>query len=179
MKIIEAAKNKYKQPNLDCINLLTSILLCYPELGIIAYEPHSRGDRMYLSYIIEKVISDKECKQLENFIQESIFAYQFLEKLETEIIEVEVCIKEKATFVNVRRDIKTFFQPELRLISNLVREKLTKDLPVNEKDRIALADIILTQTEKIDTTLASLKLNPPKEHMVGVRDDGKVIVYND
>lgn len=179
MKIIEAAKNKYKRPNMDCINLLTSMLLCYPDLSIIAYEPHRDGDRMYLSYIIEKVISDEECKQLEDFVQESIFAYQFLEKLEAEIIEVKVDIKENATFVNVRRDIKTFFQPELRLISTIVNDKLTKDMPIREKDRLTLADMILTQTEKIDTTLASLKLNPPREHMVGVRDDGKVLVYND
>ena len=37
---------------------------------------------------------------------------------------------------------------------------------------------VLTQLELIDTMLGSLKINPVEEKMVGIRENGRVIVYN-
>lgn len=179
MRAIEATREKNKRPNMDCVNLLTSILLCYPEISMIAFEPHQREEKIFLSYIIEKVIKDEECKLLEDFIQDSLLSYQFLEKINSDFVEIEVEVKEKATFVNIKRDIQTFFQTEISLINNIVKEKLLKDLPPNTQERVPIVEATLTQLETIDTTLASLKLNPAKEHMIGIREDGRVIVYND
>ena len=38
---------------MDCINLLTSILLCYPEISEISVEPEN--EEVYISYTINEI----------------------------------------------------------------------------------------------------------------------------
>ena len=64
---------------MDCINLLTSILLCYPEISEISVEPEN--EEVYISYTINEILSNTELKQIKEFIQDSILTYQYLEDL--------------------------------------------------------------------------------------------------
>ena len=45
--------NKGKRPNMDGINLLVSILLCYPEIGTVSYEPGT--DALHFSFALMEV----------------------------------------------------------------------------------------------------------------------------
>lgn len=165
-----------KKPNMDCINLLTSILLCYPEISEISVEPEN--EEVYISYTINEILSNTELKQIKEFIQDSILTYQYLEDLIPEKNDVVLEIKEKATFINIIRDVKTFSHGELRLLNEIIKDKFGKKL-INELDYVPLVNTsVLTQLELIDTMLGSLKINPVEEKMVGIRENGRVIVYN-
>ena len=47
-----------KKPNMDCINLLTSILLCYPEISEISVEPEH--EEVYISYTVDRILNDED-----------------------------------------------------------------------------------------------------------------------
>ena len=50
-----------KKPNMDCVNLLTSVLIYYPEISKISIEP---DEKIYINYIIQKILTDEEIEKI-------------------------------------------------------------------------------------------------------------------
>ena len=104
--------------------------------------------------------------------------YHYLEKTQVGCDEVKVNIEEKATFITIKRDMKTFSHGELRLINTLINEEFG-ELLIMDTDKIPMIDsTMLAQMDLIDTMFASLKINPVVEKMIGIREAGRVIVFN-
>lgn len=164
-----------KKPNMDCVNLLTSVLIYYPEISKISIEP---DEKIYINYIIQKILTDEEIEKTRTLLEECLKSYHYLEKTQVERNEVKVNIEEKATFITIKRDMKTFSHGELRLINTLINEEFG-ELLIMDTDKIPMIDsTMLAQMDLIDTMFASLKINPVVEKMIGIREAGRVIVFN-
>lgn len=171
---ITKIKNE-KKPNMDCVNLLTSVLIYYPEISKISIEP---DEKIYINYIIQKILTDEEIEKTRTLLEECLKSYHYLEKTQVECDEVKVNIEEKATFITIKRDMKTFSHGELRLINTLINEEFG-ELLIMDTDKIPMIDsTMLAQMDLIDTMFASLKINPVVEKMIGIREAGRVIVFN-
>lgn len=164
-----------KKPNMDCVNLLTSVLIYYPEISKISIEP---DEKIYINYIIQKILTDEEIEKTRTLLEECLKSYHYLEKTQVECDEVKINIEEKATFITIKRDMKTFSYGELRLINTLINEEFG-ELLIMDTDKIPMIDsTMLAQMDLIDTMFASLKINPVVEKMIGIREAGRVIVFN-
>lgn len=164
-----------KKPNMDCVNLLTSVLIYYPEISKISIEP---DEKIYINYIIQKILTDEEIEKTRTLLEECLKSYHYLEKTQVECDEVKINIEEKATFITIKRDMKTFSHGELRLINTLINEEFG-ELLIIDTDKIPMIDsTMLAQMDLIDTMFASLKINPVVEKMIGIREAGRVIVFN-
>lgn len=164
-----------KKPNMDCVNLLTSVLIYYPEISKISIEP---DEKIYINYIIQKILTDEEIEKTRTLLEECLKSYHYLEKTQVECDEVKINIEEKATFITIKRDMKTFSHGELRLINTLINEEFG-ELLIMDTDKILMIDsTMLAQMDLIDTMFASLKINPVVEKMIGIREAGRVIVFN-
>lgn len=164
-----------KKPNMDCVNLLTSVLIYYPEISKISIEP---DEKIYINYIIQKILTDEEIEKTRTLLEECLKSYHYLEKTQVECDEVKINIEEKATFITIKRDMKTFSHGELRLINTLINEDFG-ELLIMDTDKIPMIDsTMLAQMDLIDTMFASLKINPVVEKMIGIREAGRVIVFN-
>lgn len=164
-----------KKPNMDCVNLLTSVLIYYPEISKISIEP---DEKIYINYIIQKILTDEEIEKTRTLLEECLKSYHYLEKTQVECDEVKINIEEKATFITIKRDMKTFSHGELRLINTLINEEFG-ELLIMDTDKIPMIDsTMLAQIDLIDTMFVSLKINPVVEKMIGIREAGRVIVFN-
>ena len=164
-----------KKPNMDCVNLLTSVLIYYPEISKISIEP---DEKIYINYIIQKILTDEEIEKTRTLLEECLKSYHYLEKTQVECDEVKINIEEKATFITIKRDMKTFSHGELRLINTLINEEFG-ELLIMDTDKIPMIDsTMLAQMDLIDTMFASLKINPVVEKMIGIREAGRVTVFN-
>ena len=164
-----------KKPNMDCVNLLTSVLIYYPEISKISIEP---DEKIYINYIIQKILTDEEIEKTRTLLEECLKSYHYLEKTQVECDEVKINIEEKATFITIKRDMKTFSHGELRLTNTLINEEFG-ELLIMDTDKIPMIDsTMLAQMDLIDTMFASLKINPVVEKMIGIREAGRVIVFN-
>ena len=164
-----------KKPNMDCVNLLTSVLIYYPEISKISIEP---DEKIYINYIIQKILTDEEIEKTRTLLEECLKSYHYLEKTQVECDDVKINIEEKATFITIKRDMKTFSHGELRLINTLINEEFG-ELLIMDTDKIPMIDsTMLAQMDLIDTMFASLKINPVVEIMIGIREAGRVIVFN-
>ena len=164
-----------KKPNMDCVNLLTSVLIYYPEISKISIEP---DEKIYINYIIQKILTDEEIEKTRTLLEECLKSYHYLEKTQVECDEVKINIEEKATFITIKRDMKTFSHGELRLINTLINEEFG-ELLIMDTDKIPMIDsTMLAQMDLIDMMFASLKINPVVEKMIGIREAVRVIVFN-
>ena len=164
-----------KKPNMDCVNLLTSVLIYYPEISKISIEP---DEKIYINYIIQKILTDEEIEKTRTLLEECLKSYHYLEKTQVECDEVKINIEEKATCITIKRDMKTFSHGELLLINTLINEEFV-ELLIMDTDKIPMIDsTMLAQMDLIDTMFASLKINPVVEKMIGIREAGRVIVFN-
>ena len=171
---ITKTKDEIK-PNMYCFNLLTSVLIYYPEISKISIEP---DEKIYINYIIQKILTDEEIEKTRTLLEECLKSYHYLEKTQVECDEVKINIEEKATFITIKRDMKTFSHGELRLINTLINEEFG-ELLIMDTDKIPMIDsTMLAQMDLIDTMFASLKINPVVEKMIGIREAGRVIVFN-
>ena len=92
--------------------------------------------------------------------------------------EVKINIEEKSYFYNDKKRYETFSHGELRLINTLINEEFG-ELLIMDTDKIPMIDsTMLAQMDLIDTMFASLKINPVVEKMIGIREAGRVIVFN-
>ena len=164
-----------KKPNMDCVNLLTSVLIYYPEISKISIEP---DEKIYINYLLQKILPDEELEKTRTLLEECLKSYHYLEKTQVECDEVKINIEEKVTFITIKRDMKTFSHGELRLINTLINEEFG-ELLIMDTDKIPMIDsTMLAQMDLIDTMFASLKINPVVEKMIGIREAGRVIVFN-
>lgn len=171
---ISKTKND-KKPNMDCVNLLTSILIYYSEISKISIEP---DEKIYINYIIQTILTDEEINKIRILLEESLKSYYYLEKMNIDCSEIDINIKEKATFIDIKRDIKTFSHGELRLINTLIAQNFNEELIVDMNKIPMIDSSMLAQIDLIDTMFASLKINPVSEKMIGIREAGRVIVFN-
>ena len=122
--------------------------------------------------------ADEEIEKTRTLLEECLKSYHYLEKTQVECDEVKINIEEKATFITIKRDMKTFSHGELRLINTLINEEFG-ELLIMDTDKIPMIDsTMLAQMDLIDTMFASLKINPVVEKMIGIREAGRVIVFN-
>lgn len=171
---ISKTKND-KKPNMDCVNLLTSILIYYSEISKISIEP---DEKIYINYIIQTILTGEEINKIRILLEESLKSYHYLEKMNIDCSEIDINIKEKATFIDIKRDIKTFSHGELRLINALIAQNFNEELIVDMNKIPMIDSSMLAQIDLIDTMFASLKINPVSEKMIGIREAGRVIVFN-
>ena len=147
----------------------------YPEISKISIEP---DEKIYINYIIQKILTDEKIEKTRTLLEECLKSYHYLEKTQVECDEVKINIEEKATFITIKRDMKTFSHGELRLINTLINEEFG-ELLIMDTDKIPMIDsTMLAQMDLIDTMFASLKINPVVEKMIGIREAGRVIVFN-
>lgn len=108
-------------------------------------------------------MTDEKIEKTRTLLEECLKSYHYLEKTQVECDDVKINIEEKATFITIKRDMKTFSHGELRLINTLINEEFGK-LLIMDTDKIPMIDsTMLAQMDLIDTMFASLKINPVVE----------------
>ena len=122
-----------KKPNIDGINLLVSILVCYPEIGTISFEP--KEDALHFSFALQEVPPRQEYESAGELIRESILTYHSIEGFDDGRIEIYLEGQGHTAFFHVIRDIRTISQGEISMISAIMRERFGETLIVDPDSR--------------------------------------------
>ncbi len=168
---------RVKKPNMDGINLLVSILVSYPELGTVSFEPSQ--DSLRLSFTLKRMPSKEEYEMFRSLLEESIAAYHSLEKFFDARTSISLEGTETMAFLYVWRDVSTLSRGEIGLLTALVRDhfgtNLLMDMEISDADKL---EIEMAQSEIIDNMIGNLKINRVTDRMIGVREEGRVMVFN-
>ena len=168
---MDYSKGTDSEVNMDSIQLVASLLICYPEFSKITLDSKSKAIIMELSV---KEAPDKETMAAgEDFIVDSLKLYHSLEY--TRGAKFAFFYQDFA--LHIYRDLDTFSHGEVGLLLSLLKDKFGAII-ISDDNRDADEELLATQAEMIDHRIRFLKENRIPESMVGVREEGRVMVYD-
>lgn len=159
----------------DSVGLLISILVRYPEVATINFDPEKQ--LLKFNFIYSRVIGDNEIKNLKEKLTDSIEIYHLLERKEVRVISISHQIFDNLTLIDVLRDVGTLAQEEITLIVELFRQYLNTNLVTEQSENFFEEDII-AQEEIIEHMLESIKGSTQDKFLFAFREEGKVLVFN-
>ena len=168
--------NGNKKPNLDASRLLASILVVYPSVQAVSYDP--KDGMLELSFAIRGAFTKDMFDGFLSYVADSVGAYHNLEGLGDAMIELNVEGIYNTCFVNVRRDMETMTCGELNLLTELAinyfGEQLIEEMAEGTNDE----EYIMEQEDYLEQMLSNIRQIRIENRLVGVREHERVVVYN-
>lgn len=159
----------------DSVNLLTSILVRYPEVATINFDPEQQ--LLTFTFILSKPIPGDGVASLREKLLASIEVYNWLEGRTVRYATVAHLPDDQLTRVDVKRDVESLEREEIGLIVEIFRQHLNKDL-VTEANEPLDGEDALFQEEVIDQSLQFLKEANEGKCLFAFREEGRVLVFD-
>nr|WP_277998977.1 hypothetical protein [Moorella sulfitireducens] len=159
----------------DSIGLLISILVRYPEVATINYEPGEQVLRF--TFMLSRSLSGEIVREFASKFRKSLEVFNYLEGREARTVNLKYTPYDQLTALEVQRDVATLSRDEIDLIIALVREEFASCLVAENNDNI-MEEELLIQEELIDRMLESVRGTVPERRLIAFREEGRVMVFN-
>lgn len=159
----------------DSVGLLISILVRYPEVAAINFDPWEHN--LKFSFICSREINGEEIQQFKTHVLDHVRAFNFLEKKETPLVEITHQVFDDLTLIEVKRDVNTLAQDEIALVVEVFYQFWEKDLVSDLGENLIEEDLVI-QEEIIEHMLESVKDSLGNKRLYAFREEGKVLVFN-
>ncbi|TYO97853.1 hypothetical protein [Desulfallas thermosapovorans] len=159
----------------DCVGLLISILVRYPQVASINFDPWRQILRF--NFICSRVLNDNEFNEFKTLLLNSIQAYNYLEKKEAVLVEITHQVYDDLTLIEIKRDVGTLSQEEIALVVAVFYQFMGVNL-VSDLNEAIIEEDLLVQEEIIEHMLESVRGSVEEKHLYAFREEGKVLVFN-
>lgn len=159
----------------DSVGLLISILVRYPEVATINFDPENH--LLKFTFIYSQVIGKDELDNLHDKLLDSIEIYNLLEGKEPKFISLNHQVCSNLTMIEIQRDVDTLVQEEITLIVSLFHQYLHTNLVTEENEQFVEEDLI-AQEELIEHMLENIKCSTQEKSLFAFREEGRVLVFN-
>lgn len=155
--------------------LLVSILIRYPEIGALHYDPALRT--LKFTFMVKREVGDAEMEDLRNIIVDSLEAYAALTDNGSPEVTVGRVEYGDMAMIEVTRDIRTLNAGDIAILVSLLKDRFGDDLAAEPGDPLAEEDAYV-QDEYIEDLLDDMKISAVDKSLIGFRDSGRVVVFN-
>jgi hypothetical protein len=156
------------------VGLLISVLVRYPEVGTVRYDPRKQTIRW--SVLLTGTLGATEFEQLRTLLVDTLEVYHLLSQRRSAVLEVSQDAYGDLTAINLSRDTKTLSPEEIYMVSELFRERFSGRLVV-ETVEYAGEDELMAQDEMIQDMLVDLESSRGGRNLIAIREDGRVMVF--
>jgi len=157
------------------ISLLISILVRYPEIGTINFNP--RNHTLKFIFLLTKVLSDADFLRFKEKVILSLETLGYLENRRADTINLEKSVFEGITQIEVIRDVDSLTREEISLIIQLFRQEFPHNLVTDHNDNL-LEEDLQVQEELIENMLEDLRIAGNEKNFIAFREEGRVLVFN-
>lgn len=168
-------KPKAVRPASESVELLTSIMVCYPEVGTINFEPDKQV--LKFTFILSQVLPDEEIDQFRDKLLASIEAYNNLENRQAAVIGLTAHFCDRLTLLEITRDVETLDYDEIALMIVLLKRAFGKYILAEDYEGLPEEDLLM-QEDLIRQTLECLRRGGQNKRLVAFREEGRVLVFN-
>lgn len=159
----------------DSVGLLISLLVRYPEIGTINFDPQIHEIKM--TFIIARRFEDKEIGDFTQKLTDSINIFHQLEKLKPRLVKIEWQHSDNYTILDLIRDVDSLSRNELSFIIELF-ETYFHQMLITENNEDLWDEDLQIQEEIIGHMLENIKNGTPDKKLIAYREEGKVLVFN-
>ena len=150
------------------VQLLASMLVCYPELYTVTYEP--RDTEITLDFVVKKKIAHEEMEEFANLVDKSVQTYHELQGGDPVWLAIDADVNGTRMTVHVRRQLATMLRGELDLLAELFCDKFGEALQLDSHTLDALEpEFSNMQNSLLDQTFDLAQASRIKERMIGMR----------
>lgn len=164
-----------ERPMSKSVSLLISILVRYPEVGSLHYDP--RSQELRFTFLLTRILPEREYEALRRRLQESLEAFSFLDGRPMRQCYVERTSLDELTMIEIRRDVDTLTQEEIALVMELMLQEFPHQLVVDPGASL-YEDELAMQEELIEQMLEDLRDSRGDRRLVAFREEGRVMVFN-
>lgn len=157
------------------VSLLVSILVRYPEVFAVNYDPCTKN--LKFTFMVGGILSNDAFGTFELAIRDSLEAIWELLGMEAIYVSFNRTTYDDLTVVEVERDVCSLTSDEISLIMGLIRMEFMDNI-ICEGNTVLCDEDIGLQNELIDNMLDDIRESRYDKNLVGYRDDGKVFVFN-
>ncbi|MBP1764729.1 MAG: hypothetical protein H6Q65_1787 [Firmicutes bacterium] len=159
----------------DGVNLLISILIRYPEITSISFDPQTHILRQ--NFMLSGIPSKIEFAKVRKVLLDSIAVYHTIEGINDKTVDIQLSEYDTVAMLHIVQDVRTLSKGEIALTIALLKEHFRSSLII-ETSEAFLEEELYLQDELIDNMLNNATRNNSGRRLVGIREDGRVIVYN-
>lgn len=159
----------------DTVSLAISILIRYPEVSTINYNPVDKTIKF--SFLISTNIDDAEFNTIQKLLMDSIDVYNMLEDRNVELVNITKQNIGDYTLLEIQRDIETLTQGEICVLVMSIHQSVQANIIIEKTSNINDEDNEL-QEELIESMLRSVKYSQTEKPLLAIREDGRVLVFN-
>jgi len=160
---------------IDSTNLLISILVRYPEIAKIKYDPEC--DLIKFAFMLQTELTAEEFANFKIKLLRNLEAMNILEGKQPKLVAVMEDEYAGITVIEVNRDVATLTQQEIALVIELFRAQF-KNVLIRENAENFLEEDLALQEEFIKNTLESIKETTQHRNLIAFREEGRVFVFN-
>lgn len=169
------AEYKDRDDVTDSVGLLISILVRYPEVAAINFDPWKQTLRF--SFICSRVINEEEFKNFNAYLLDSIQLFNYLEGKDIKLIDISHQVYDDLTLIEIKRDVATLVQDEIALVVQVFYQYWEGNL-VSDLNETLIEEDLIIQEEIIEHMLESVKDSVEDKFLYAFREEGKVLVFN-
>lgn len=167
------ARKKSKK-NMDGIRFIVSMMVLFQEISTARIEPNT--GMLQMAFELNAIPSEEEFGKRAEFIKESIHTYHSLTGFKDASINIKLEGQSNAGFLRIDRDMDTLTHDEISLICALVHEHFAGQLvmePLQQEENSEAA-----YGELLDNMLTAFRDNHVQDRLVGIRESGRVLVFD-
>lgn len=159
----------------NSVGLLISILVRYPEVCTVKYQPEEQTLRF--TFMVSELLSPERFTAFAELLKESLRTFASVTGR-----RMRVCLLEKTEFngvalVEVHRDVESLSREEISLIACLTSQHFVGTV-VKEAGEPLLEEDQAFQEEMIEHMLEDIRQSGVSRDLIGFREGGRVFVFN-
>ena len=159
------------------VQLLASVLVCFPEIEAVSYEP-TQG-LLTMDFVVRTQLSPAEIEEFAAFLAESIETYHILEESTASEINFSYEQHDALTMLHLARRMDELSEQELSLIVQLLTDRFGEALILDPHGgEPPDAEFRTLQHETLERMLMAVRELPLRDRLVGIRERDQVVVYN-
>lgn len=164
-----------KEDVTDSVGLLISILVRYPEVATINFDPDQQI--LKFNFITSRPLESGEMEDFGRTLLDSIEVFNKLENKATRLSLVDYRECESFTMIEIQRDVENLVREEIALIVALFRRFFDNSLILDDNSGFYEEDLQI-QEEIIEHMLESVKDCAGDKKLFAFREEGRVLVFN-
>ena len=156
------------------IDFFVSIMLRYPEIATVKYDPGRCGVRF--TFILSEIVSAMEQAKFKEVLVKSLLTYYQLEGQKDADVDLEITVGDEITLIEITRDVASLNPNEIGIMVTLFRESFGQAAVVESS--AGFEDDLPYREEIIRHTLETLKKDQLEKRLIALREEGRVLVFN-
>ena len=158
------------EASMDGIQLVASLLMCFPEMGKVTLD--SKDEGVWLDFTLKGVPTGERMQAADKLITDSLRFYHEIEG----ISGAKLAFYYEKRALHIFRDIGSLSRAEIGILVTLIKDNFG-DLLLTDAFSDIDEDVLYNQSEMIDHRIRFLRENHIRENIVGIREEGRVMVY--